>query len=119
MWGNVQIIPIPSRIWEYFGFYSFFHHHGDHIFPQSPKLLGNVHSSAYTLSTSDCLLLLYTYAGELVMLHTLQDKRDHLDATFFTFLWDQHFVLFDNIELRAPSQKITNFSVLCIMQAFL
>jgi len=48
---------------------------------------------AYTLSTSDCLLLLYTYAAELVILHTLQDKGDHLDATFFTFLWDQHLVL--------------------------
>jgi hypothetical protein len=54
------------------------------------------------------------------MLHTLQDKRDHLDATFFTFLWDQHFVLlFDSIELRAPSQKMRNFTVLCIMQTFL
>jgi len=56
------------------------------------------------------------------MLHTLQDKRDHLDATFFTFLWDQHFVLlFDNtcIQLRAPSQKIKNFTLLCIMQTFL
>jgi hypothetical protein len=83
-------------------------------------VLGIVHTLAYTFSTSDCLLLLYTYAAELVMLHTLQDKRDHLDATFFTFLWDQHFVLlFDKIELRAPSQKMRNFTVLCIMQTHL
>jgi len=34
------------------------------------------------------------------------------------FLWD-HFSLFDSIELRAPSQKIRKFTVLCIMQTFL
>jgi hypothetical protein len=55
-----------------------FHHYGGHIFSQPLKLLGIIHTLAYSLSTSDCLLWLYTYAAELVMLHTLQDKRPTL-----------------------------------------
>ena len=84
-----------SGMWEMYNSYRFHQESGsildfkvsfiimDTIFPQSPKLLRIVHC---TLSTSNCLLLLYTYAAELVMLHNLQDKRDNLDATFFTFL---------------------------------